>query len=180
MGASVPAWVAGGGAWTVLGHDSSASGASALTVSGFTATDVMQVYFYGCSAGTTEDDIRITLNSSSANYSMRGVYGSNTEKDWQDKGWWSATFGNTTPQRPFSIKILMWKQDANIIDGGKVQGSIKAVNSYTDPEQSPAGINTIANGGILWNDTTAVTGVTIKHGSDNIIGNLQVNGFDYG
>jgi len=177
----LPAWVApaSSGTYSQLGTDSSTSGASALTVGSFTAKDVMEVYFYGCSAGTTEDDLQITLNSSTANYSMRGDYGS-AETSFQNEAFWSATMGNNTPQRPFNIKIVMWKQDSNIVDGGKVQGLLWSASSWTAPEADPAGINTYVASGILWDDTSAVTGITVKHGSDNIIGNLQVNGMDYG
>jgi len=181
-GATAPEWAtaSAAGVYSKLGTDSSTSGAATLTVGSFTATDVMQVYFYGCSASTTEDDIQITLNSSSANYSQRGVYAEFAEVDFQNQSFWSATMGNNTPQRPFTIKITMWKQNSNIIGDAKVQGFLKSANSWTDAEQSPAGVNTYSSSGIIWNDTAAVTGVTIKHGSDNIIGNLQVNGFDYG
>jgi len=178
----LPAWVApaSSGTYSQLGTDASTSGASELSVGSFTMMDCVQVYFYGCSAGTTESDLRITLNDDAGqSYNMRGLY-STSEVSFNNQVYWSATLGNNTAQRPINIKIIMWKQDTNIIDGGKVQGFLESANSWTTSESDPAGVNTYVASGIMWNDTDAVTSVEIKHGSDNIIGNLQVNGFDYG
>ena len=179
QGAFAEAAAAASGTWSQLGTDSSSSGASELSVGSFTAKDIMEIYFYGSSAGTTESDIRVTLNDDGASYSMRGLY-STSEVSFQNQAYWSATLGNNTAQRPINIKIIMWKQDSNIVDGGKVQGLLQSANSWTTSEQDPAGVNTYVASGILWDDTSAVTSVEVFHGSDNIIGNLQVNGMNYG
>ena len=164
--------------WTQLGTDSSTSGASDLTVGSFTQMDILKVWFYGASAGTTSDDIQITVNSSTSNYSMRGDYTA-TETSFQNQSFWSATFGNSTPQRPIAVELTLWKSDANLVGNtqtvGMMLGSVN-IDVASDPDL----VNTWASSGLLWDDTAAITGITVKHGTDDIIGNLQVTGQDYG
>lgn len=164
--------------WDKLGHDSSTSGASDLTVGGFTQMDIMKVYFYGASASTTEDDIQFTINSSTANYSMRGDYAAG-ETSFQNQSFWSATFGNSTPQRPISVELTLWKSDANLVGNTQTVGMMLG-SLNIDVGSTPDIVNTWANSGLLWDDSAAITGITVKHGTDDIIGNLEVIGMDYG
>ena len=177
----LPAWqtlATASSTWEKIGTASSTSGASEITVDSFTQPDLLRIFFYGSSAGTTEDDIQFTINSSSANYSMRGDYSAN-ETSFQNQNFWSATFGNSTPQRPIAVEMLLWKQDSNVVGNTQTVGMMLG-SLNIDVDSSPDIVNTWANSGLLWDDTSAITGITVKHGSDNVIGNLQLLGCDYG
>ena len=168
---------ASSGIWSQLGTDSSDSGKAQLQVS-FTMHDVLSVFFLGCSAGTTEDDIRIQLNDTGGTaYSMRGDY-SSSETSFQAQANWSATFGNNTPQRPTLFQLVLWKKDANIVGDSMVNGiMLGAVN--IDGGSSPPIVNTLASSGLLFDSSATIASLEVFHGSDNVIGNLQVNGMNY-
>ena len=173
-----PVWAAAGGLWTALGTDSSTSGKSSLSVA-FTQTDIIKVYAYIASASTTSGDIIITLNADTSSiYSMRGDYAAN-ETSYQAQANWSATFGNSIPQRPVNLELTLFKQDSNIAGNGGLTGMMLGSANYDIAGASDI-VNTWSNSGLLYDSTSAITSLEISHDSvDNILGNLQVNGMDY-
>ena len=108
---------------------------------------------------------------------MRGDY-SSSETSFQAQANWSATFGNNTPQRPTLFQLVLYKKDANIVGDSQVTGiMLGAVN--IDGGSSPPIVNTLASSGLLFDSSATIASLEVFHGSDNVIGNLQVNGMNY-
>ena len=165
--------------WTKLGTDSSDTGKAELQVE-FTMYDVVKIFGYVCSSGTTEQSVDVTLNETSGGslYSMRGDYAAN-ETSYQAQANWSPTFGNSIPARPVTFDITIWKQDANIVGNSQIVGEmVGGVN--IDVAASPNICNTWSNSALLFDSTADIVSCEVAHGADNIIGHLQLLGLTYG
>jgi len=161
-----------GGAWTDIGSDSATSDQSALTVSGFTAMDILQIIFHVEEADSLAHPLIRINDVSTTTYGTRLLNNATVVSNTSNTGYTISQ--DTTAAHPTDCVAYIFKANSNLSYTGTVirfmSGNIDAAASYTSYLISGHGNNDL---------TDPVTRIDVVGDSGDISGTLQVNGMDY-
>jgi len=162
---------AAGGAWTNIGSDSATSNQAALTVSGFTAMDILQVIFHGEEADSLAFPVIRINDLSTTTYSTR-LLNNATVVTVSSTGY--SISQDTTAAHTTDCVAYIFNANSNLSFDGTM---IRFMSGNFDAAGVPSYL--ISGSGSQSDVTDPVTQIDIVGDSGDIKGTLQVNGMDY-
>jgi len=163
---------AAGGAYTNIGSDSATSDQSALTVSGFTAMDILQVIFHAEEADSLANPLIRINDVSTTSYTTRLLNNATVVTTTSQTGY--SISQDTTAAHTTDCVAYIFKANSNLSYDGTV---IRFMSGNIDAAAASTSYLISGHGNI--DVTDAVTQIDVVGDSGDIKGTLQVNGMDY-
>ena len=175
MNGNNPNWetvAAGGGMWTDIGSDVQTTHQSALTLSGFTAHDVLCIISHHSGDATGDAETLLRLNNiSTSTYDSRRVANVSLETDLAQTG---IMLDNPSTDHTYKTCCYIFKANSNLDYTGT---TVMWTGVTTDSTASQTSSTFIGGGNT--DASTDVTRVDLVMDTGNILGEMQVMGFDY-